>query len=299
MLRSLLLIVYLFAAASTSALAQTMGPAEFACLPGYMDWPVSLALFVDKPLVPACEMLQRKEFAEAEKAFQQEIDKRPDNLAAHLGLLQSRREHREEQLAKCRQEVQASPTIANHFRVGVLALYVYGVKQEEAGTKYLLRQDALSEKNKKEKEELAVLARSELRGVYNTSHDPAAGFTLAHAHWFIGGDSTPICEDMLRRIGGTASYQAYAFARKAGWRGEQPPIPHISGHDLRILAVAVSALRSAHSGRSHIMETRFVNGTQHIVDKGYQPMPPEQSRAIAFLQTWRERLKVAADAASS
>lgn len=284
-LRNTLLLLVLI---STGALAQSGQPTDNVYYPGYVAYKFPVVWLVRPDLRPACGALQRNDLVTAEEAFRQGVGRHPDDLAAYLGLLQAARGVRDTYLTDYQQDAKNEDTAPNNFKLGVLALYMFG----ERLTDY--RSQAKSEKQK-----LAKIAREALERAYDLRPDPIVGFTLADAYALMGkGNPIPLYEDTLKRTGGESVYRAYLHAKSSGWADKQPPIHKMPSKDLLILQRAVASIYSQTGGRSGLVITRVVDGKE-TVRTNLPAYSSVQKRGMAYLYTWFQRIGAAVGGSSS
>ncbi len=280
-------LLCLWAVSGTSAQAAPLAKRVF--MPGYIDYPVSLALFLSPKMRPACETLQKGNLTAARKAFASEILQHPNNLAAYVGLLQatSSQEYAE-LLPQYVNQAELSSLSADEFKLGVLAWYMLLERRQEGAGK-----------EETEMRKLAELARRGLTRAYSGTQAPIAGFTLAFAFTDIGGKNPlPLYEDMLKRMAGERVYGVYMRAKNNGWVGQQPPIPRLSRNDLLILYGVVRKIWSKNSGRGGAISTRIVNG-KTIHETVWAPYTPLQQRAMAYLRQWYDHIEDVAEQGKS
>lgn len=263
-LLSILMLVGVLAKIVTAAPLQVVNNRY---VPGYVDYPTEIALFVPAGLTPACSALKRGEFLIARKVFANEIRLHPDDLAASLGFLQSARDQWDDLLPQYQNEVKKHDSVASEFRLGVLAWYIQG--EPSVG---------FSVTSGGKRQRLSLIARRSLQRSYESTYAPIVGFTLAYAYGDIGGgDDKLIYEDMLRRVGGEEGYTYYLNAKKNGWSSPQPPIPDFSQQRLLITQEIVSEIWADYG--------TLLND---------HPVHPDQQQAMKFLEEWRIRLRKAA-----
>lgn len=282
---SAMLILLMLVASVASA--QVRLPTDSVYFPGYVNSEVPLALFVPPHLSPACVALQKGNLNVAEKAFAREIQQRPNNLAAHIGLLQAVRGRRDALLPQYQQEAARTGSATDEFKLGLLAWYLLGQIWQDH-----------SKEAQSEKQKLKETARRGLTQAYQRTLSSVAGFTLVSAYGYLGangGAAVELYEDMLRHLVGDSTYRFYQQTKQNKWTGQQPPVPKLSHNELLILQEVVGELYSENSVRYGRGETRIVNGKMRHIDKGVEPYTPPQQKARAYLGQWWRRIKEAAE----
>lgn len=250
--------------------------------PGYVLYPAPLSEFVPPYLHQACERLMSGDLPLAEKAFAQEIRHHPNDLGAILGFLQAAHGHRDGLLPQYQQDVIKNPTPANHFKLGVLAWYMFGDLGQHSDN------SAAAQLKWKM---LQRLAWDNLEIAYKRTGDTVAGLTISFASIYLGhGLRVDFYEDMIRRLGGESVYRAYLTAKQDHWIASQPPIPHLPYSSLKTFAFLVSEIRACDAARSSPTLRRIVNGVVYSYAAPLPPFTPEQKRAMAFLGEWDRRI---------
>lgn len=288
-MRILLLTLALLACFFVSAAyAQVEKPTDNVYFPGYvMEAAHPLASFVPETLHPACATLMQGDFAAAAISFQPYVTSHPDELAPWIGYLQAIRGKRNALLPLYQKQAASKPTVANEFKLGVLAFYLFGERYTD-GTK----------QGQARKTMLARLAQESLTEAYHLSHDPAVGFMLQASYDYTShyvkktGDRLALSEDMIKSVGGEQVYRFYLQAKAHDWSGPPPPLPPLSRDKLVILRYIVGDRWAANSAIRSIVDTTYTNGKVQNTERVI-PNSPAMTKASAYFGQWRQQLVAA------
>lgn len=283
-------VVLLSLALGQAAQAQNGVATDEVYFPGYAAvGGVSLAAFVPQSLRPACAALQNGDLASAEKAFAEEMRHRPGDMAAVIGYLQAARSHRDALLGPYLQEETASHSPAAHFKLGVLAFYMFGARRQHGQAETAKQPEVLR---------LKTIAAANLQSALDRAQDPVVGFLVADAAAYIklslpGGSDLGLYEAMLKQFGGSTVYHEYLTAKSNDWDVPQPPLPKMPPAKLRALRYIIGGIRSENGGIRGTVTQRVVDG-RVVYDTKYSTYTPAQERAMAYLGEWGHRLAAAA-----
>lgn len=267
-------ILVVFACVLLAPAARALRPTDSVYFPGYVSFRVALKTFSTPDMAQACDLLEQGRLTEAERLFQAQTQKHPDDLTSWIGFLQAARGHRDQLLPQYEKEAADSHTAASEFKLGLLAFYMYGEK-------YM---------NLDQPPTLSNLAREHLKQAYEMTYSPVAGLALASCHWYTHpSHSRQVYEDIILHLAGAQVYQAYVHAKSQGWVGPQPEVTALSRDKMYGVRYAVGYLIAFGSGQIVTTRAITVNGKEKKITT-LTPLTVSQENQRTYLRLWRDRI---------
>ena len=220
-----------------------------------------LSDFAPERLQKACDLLQQRRLAPAAIAFDQELSRNPDSLAAYVGLIQAKpslwpamRKRLEANVATHEDGTDAD----TEFKLGTLLFYEWGQLPPVPSNDLLIRSQTL------------------LTQAWRQRPLPIEGMMLVDT-LHIGKRSTypplkkldaeTIINQLIAALGGNKAYTLYAQAKSRNWQKPPPPVWLVPASNVKPLIAVVRYLKSASNSR--VAYGKVINGKTVFVDQPY------------------------------